>query len=274
MKLNYTLLLSAALLAAGCSKPPANGNVASNSDGKSATTTSTTGATTGSGDATATTSTTGTATPPSTSAGGDKATPPPAGTPSSGSGAPAPGAKGVTSKPGSAVSPPPAAGAQPGGPPTQPGMAGAQTKMTPEQQKEMQAKIEAAKKKMAENGAKADKAEKSALDGVNGVYKAVVDESKIPAQVKAQPGYADQLAKAKANPPSLTIGKDGTITIKGLGPTDVSGFTTKIDGKPAVVVTNPHPQPGMPSKQFVPVTISNGGSTIVLGPGGPTFKRG
>jgi hypothetical protein len=135
----------------------------------------------------------------------------------------------------------------------------------------MEAQMAARKKAMAENGAKAASATKAVLDGVKGTYKAVIDEATIPAQAKAQPGFAQKLAALKADPPSITVANDGSVTLKKFDPGDVSGFTSNVDGKPAVVVNVPKPQPGGPSKQFLPLKVSDGGAMLELPFG--KFKR-
>jgi len=138
-------------------------------------------------------------------------------------------------------------------------------------QKQMQAQFAKQKELALANGAKASKATKTVIEGVKGAYKEVIDESKIPDQVKSQPGYADKLAAIKANPPSIVIGNDGSVSIKGPGQPEVSGFTSKIDGKPALVINVPKPQPGAPTKQFIELKVGDAGASIQLGQS--TFKR-
>lgn len=138
-------------------------------------------------------------------------------------------------------------------------------------QKQMQAQMAKQKELAVANGAKANKATKTIIEGVKGAYKVVIDEAKIPPQVKSQPGFAEKLAALKANPPSIVIGNDGSVSIKGPGSSEVSGFTSKIDGKTVLVINVPKPQPGGPTKQFIEFKIGDAGATIQLGQS--TFKR-
>ncbi|MHB8637972.1 MAG: hypothetical protein ACYC96_16050 [Fimbriimonadaceae bacterium] len=243
MKFRYLSILCF-IFVFGCSKPAPTGNVASNSTDVKSPTDATTGSSTG-----ASSGSTGTVTP-----GDPKSTtkPPATGPKAAPNAGPKEGPKAsVPTQPG-AGTPPPGTSSKPTPPP--------QTGPTAEQQKAM-----------AANGAKADKAVKATLGGVSGTYKAVIDDSKVPAQFKSQPGYAEKLAQAKANPPSIVVGKDGSLSIKGLFPMEVTGFTSKIDGKPAIVLNIPKPRPGMPTKTYVPITITQSGSTLTVGQG--TFKR-
>ena len=261
MKFRYLPLLCVALVF-GCSKPAATGNVTSNSTdvkpsvdatgSAPSSTTTTTGSsksetvtkssTTGSTDGPkggATTTTGGPATTAAPDLKNKPGTTPPANPPGKGT---------ATTPP---LNPPPG-------------------QATPDQ---MKAQQEAMKKLAAENGAKAEKATKTLLDGVKGTYHVFIDESKIPATAKSQPGYADQLSKLKAI--SVVVGNDGSVLMKGIsqGPVkEVSGITSKIDGKPVFVLNNPTPKAGQSSKQYAPVTITDGGGTFQFGPF--TFKRG
>ena len=261
MNFRYLPLLAVAFVF-GCSKPASTGNTASNTtDSKPAVTTtsdsggtmgSTTASTTGASGSSSTTGTTGTpATPPKNSA-----SPGTAGTP------------GSKTTPGA-----PPAGA-PAGTPAGPGAtAGAPPQMTPEQQKQMQDQIAKRKAAMEANAKKAEAATKSTIDGVKGTYHSFVDEAKIPAQAKTQPGFKEQLAKLKSM--TIVIANDGSVTLKGFGQgadaKDVSGITSKVDGKPAFVLTNPAPQAGQPAKQYVELKVTDSGGTIQFGPF--VFKR-
>ncbi len=252
MKLTYLVLISAAVLSAGCSKPAPSGNVATNtSDSKTSTAPSTTSTTTTTGGTTGTdtqTSTTPPSSPPAaTTTTGNTA--PPASTPADPkAGTPAPkGAPAPTPAPGTT---PPAGAAPAPGTPGQP---------TPEQ-------IAAMRKRAEENGKKAAGAKKEPIDGIKGTYHGYVDEAKIPANIKSQPGYADQLAKFKAM--EVVAANDGSIKLVNFpnAPKEVLGITAKIDGKPAFVISIPDPKPGVPPKQFTPVLVKDSGNTIQFGP--------
>jgi hypothetical protein len=145
--------------------------------------------------------------------------------------------------------------------------------MSPQQKAEMDQRRAAAMKQMQDNAAKADKATKSTISGVSGTYIEFIDESKITAQMRKTPNFDQNLAKAKeqVKKASVTIAANGDVVFKGMGPEPVSGFSTKIDGKPAFVVTLSKAQPGLPSKQFVPVLVKDSGNTIIVGP--LSFKK-
>ena len=258
MNSRYLPLLAIALVF-GCSKPASTGNTTSNStDSKPAVTTS--GSTTG----TSSTTTTGTTPTPPTSGATTASTTGTVSNPPPGPKAPVtpktdPKGTPMTAPPHPPTGPAGTASTPPAGP-------------TPEQQKAMQDQIAKQKTAMMANGAKAAKATKAPLDGVKGTYHSFIDESKIPPQAKTQPGYAEQLAKVKAM--EVVVANDGSVTLKGFSPVsakDVTGITSKIDGKPALVVDNPAPKPGTPTKQFVELKVTEGGATIQFGPF--TFKR-
>ena len=251
MKFRYLPLLAVGVIAVGCGSKSGSGDTASNTDSK-ATTSSTT---TGSADATTGTSTgtTGSTTGTTGTTGAAAGT---TGTTTGTTGAPAT-APGTTAKPGAAPAP-----GTPGATPP---------KMTPEQQKEMQAKIkeyqEKMKAKMAENAAKADKATKSKIEGVSGTYKIQIDDSKLTPEQKASPQYK------MASQATLVVKEDGTFTLNGLAPVPITGFTSKMDGKPALVIQTPDMavKQGAPKKQIAPITVTDGGATIAFGT--TKFKR-
>jgi hypothetical protein len=161
---------------------------------------------------------------------------------------------------------PPGAAAVPGG-------QGAPPQLSPDQQKAREAQIAEMTKRRKENAEKADKATKSSIEGVSGTYIGFIDEARITPAMRKQPNFDQNLAKAKeeVKKASATIAANGDVIVKGMGPDPVTGFTTKIDGKPAFVFLIPKPQPGMPPKQFAPVQVKNSGAIIVIG--GFAFKK-
>lgn len=260
MKFRYLTILALAF-AFGCSKSGTTGDTASKTPDAPAA--SSTGSVTGS---TSTGSATG-GTPTGTTAPQASGT---AGASGTGAGSPTGTSTKPMASPGKPSDPkstPTAPGATaPNGTPGQP------PQMTAAQKKQMEDFMAKQKKAIEDNGSKAEKSAKTVLDGVKGTYKGVLDESKIPAQTKAAPGYADMLAKAKANPPMVVVANDGSLTIKGgAAPQEVTGYTSKIDGKTVIVLSNPKPTAGQPSKLFIPLVVEDGGATLKVG--NSTFKR-
>lgn len=266
MNLRYLPLLAIAVVF-GCSKSPSSGDVASKSGDTPPVTSpsagSTTGDTSASTPAPASATTTGTTTESSKPSAGSKTD----------SAIAALGGKGSDPKAPTAAAP---AQATPSVPPPTDAKAGSPSNGAPQmsagQQKQLQDAMAKRQQMIAANGAKADKATKSVIDGVKGTYKAIIDEAQIPAAVKANPQYKDQIANIKANPPMLVIANDGTVSLTS-GPSrqQVTGFTSTVDGKPALIINVPNPPPGMPAKVFMDVQVKDSGSTLIIR--GNMFKR-